>query len=83
MAICDGDYRFIYIDVGCNGRVSDGGVFNNSSFANALENGSLHLPAPEPLPGRSMDVPYVIVADDAFAIKPHIMKPFSGHHFSA
>lgn len=78
MAICDGDYKFIYVDAGTNGRVADGGIFNKSSFTTAMNNGSLHLPAPTPLPGRGQDVPYVIVADDAFAIKPEILKPFSG-----
>lgn len=83
MAICDGNYKFIYIDAGCNGRISDGGVFNKCTFAHAMERGSLHLPNPQVLPGRTANTPYVIVADDAFALKPNIMKPFPGHGLSA
>lgn len=83
MAICDGDLKFIYIDAGANGRISDGGVFNNCSFSTALGNGSLHLPAPQPLPGHDINVPFVIVADDAFAFKPEMMKQFTGIHLSA
>lgn len=83
MAICDGNYRFIYIDVGCNGRISDGGVFNKSSFASALENGSLHFPEPRPLPGRNANIPFVLVADDAFAFKSNIMKPYPGRGLTA
>lgn len=83
MAICDGDYKFIYIDAGVNGRVSDGGVFNKCSFATAMGNGALHFPAPQPLPGRDMNVPFVLVADDAFAFKPEMMKPYSGNNLSA
>lgn len=83
MAICDGDYKFIYIDAGANGRISDGGVFNKCSFADALNRGSLHLPEPRPLSGRSTSVPFVIVADDAFAFKQNIMKPFSGSALQA
>lgn len=83
MAICDGNYKFIYVDAGCNGRISDGGVFNKSSFANALERGSLHLPQPRPLPGKNTNVPFVIVADDAFALRVNMMKPYSGRQLSA
>lgn len=83
MAICDGDYKFIYVDVGCNGRISDGGVFRKSSFADALENGALHLPDPQPLSGRNMPIPYTIVADDAFALKENLMKPFAVRNLSA
>lgn len=78
MGIADAEYKFIYLDVGCNGRVSDGGVFNKCSFAALMENNQLNLPSPRPLPRRTVPVPYVLVADDAFAIRPNNMKPFSG-----
>ncbi|XP_035432552.2 uncharacterized protein LOC118264220 [Spodoptera frugiperda] len=76
MALVDANYKFIYVDVGCNGRISDGGVFANCSLSNALSNGSLNIPPPMPLPGRAKYVPYVIIADDAFPLKPYLMKPF-------
>lgn len=41
MAVADDDYCFQYIDIGCNGRVSDGGVFRNCNLSNALENNAL------------------------------------------
>lgn len=83
MAICDANYKFLYIDVGANGRVADGGVFNKCSFATTLRNGELNLPQPRPLPGSDAAVPYVIVADDAFPLSANIMKPFPGKNLSA
>lgn len=76
MALVDAEYKFLYIDVGCNGRVSDGGVFNNCSLATALEDNCLGVPCNRPLKGRNKAIPFVIVADDAFAIKPYIMKSY-------
>lgn len=82
MAICDGNYKFIYVDVGSNGRISDGGVFNKCSFVKAMENGSLHLPEVQPLPGCNTIIPSVLVADDAFALKPNLMKPYPGRNLA-
>lgn len=82
MAVCDGDYKFIYVDVGCNGRISDGGVYRKCSFASAFESGALHLPESEPLPGRNVCIPYTIVADDAFALKPNMTKPYATRNLS-
>lgn len=82
MGIADSKYRFIYIDVGKNGRISDGGVFNRTSFFTLLTDGKLHLPAPDPLPGRDEPIPYFLIADDAFALSNNLMKPYAQRNLS-
>lgn len=77
MGITDAEYKLIYVDVGRNGRFSDGGVFNRSSFVHAMDSNRLNLPQPKALPGRELKVPYVLVADDAFAMRSNVMKPYS------
>ena len=77
LALVDAEYKFIYVDVGCNGRISDGGVFKNCSLSRALENDTLNIPSSKPLPGGDRPVPFMIVADDAFPLKESIMKPYS------
>lgn len=85
MAIVDAEYKFIYeyIDVDCNGRVSDGGVFDKSTFQHALNVNALALPSSRPLAGRGRSVPYVLVADDAFRTQTHLLKPYPGRNLSA
>lgn len=69
MALVDHNYCFTYIDIGCNGRISDGGVFRNCNLSDALENGLL----PEH---------HVIVGDAAFPLKPYLMKPYGGQNLT-
>ena len=64
------------MDIGCNGRVSDGGVFYGTAIAKGLREKNLALPESSPLPGREKPVPYVILADDAFPLQENIMKPY-------
>ena len=77
LALVDADYKFVYVNVGCNGRVADGGVFRNSSLFTALEENKLNIPSPKPIQESERAIPYVIVADDAFPLKNYIMKPYS------
>lgn len=77
MALADANYKLIYIDVGCKGRISDGGVFNNCSLYTAIENRILNIPTASKLPNSNIEAPFVIVADDAFALKTWLMKPFN------
>ena len=71
------NYEVTWAGVGMNGRISDGRVLKRSKLGQMLEKGSLNLPAPEPLPGRSVRTPYVFIGDDAFTLQPDFMKPFS------
>ncbi|CAH1954990.1 unnamed protein product [Acanthoscelides obtectus] len=80
MALCDADYNVIYSNIGSQGRISDGGVFNNCSLYEALENKTLNLPSDKPLPMRAKPVPYVIVGDNAFPLKDYLMVPDGGNH---
>ncbi|KAB0805427.1 hypothetical protein PPYR_02397 [Photinus pyralis] len=76
LGLADANYKFIYINIGVNGRISDGGVFNNSKLSKALQDNTLNLPQPKLLPGMEHPMPYVIVADDAFPLATNLMKPY-------
>lgn len=80
LAMADYDYNFTYIDVGCQGRISDGGVFRNSTLFRSLNDNTLNLPEDEPLPCGDVNLPYVIVGDDAFPLTHYLMKPYSREH---
>ena len=54
LALVDYNYKFLFVDVGCQGSISDGGVYRNSPFNDAIQKGTLNLPDPEPLP-QSID----------------------------
>ncbi|KAL4126547.1 hypothetical protein QTP88_010768 [Uroleucon formosanum] len=44
---------------------------------NAFENKKLDVPKDTPLEDNGEPMPYVIVADEAFALKPYLMRPYS------
>lgn len=77
LGLADAAYKFIYVNVGVNGRISDGGVFQRSNLSKAMKTNSLNFPAATNLSERELKVPYVIIADDAFPLLPNLMKPYS------
>lgn len=78
LAVADSDYNFLFADVGTHGRMSDGGVFNDSILYNKIYGPDSFFPDDTPLPNRHLPVPYVFVTDGAFALSKRIMKPFPG-----
>lgn len=78
MALVDADCCFQYVDVGCQGRISDGGVFRNTNLFKKLSENNLNFPERKALKNRENPVPYVFVADEAFSMQEHILKPYAG-----
>lgn len=76
MAIVNAKYQFMYIDIGINGRISDGGVLQHTTFFQKLENSELQIPSSELVKGTNRNFPYIFVADDAFPLRPDMLKPF-------
>ncbi|PIO32466.1 hypothetical protein AB205_0109610 [Aquarana catesbeiana] len=72
-AVVSANYEFLYLDVGKNSRNSDGGVIAQTEFYCWLQNGNLHLPPPEE---NVEGLNFVFVAEEAFALGEHIMRPF-------
>ncbi|XP_066984765.1 uncharacterized protein [Macrobrachium rosenbergii] len=65
-AMVDANYRFIHKDVGHNGRANDSAVFRDSVLNSAIQKNLLHWPENS-----------VIIGDDAFPLRPNLLKPFS------
>ncbi|XP_052871371.1 uncharacterized protein LOC128276954, partial [Anopheles cruzii] len=79
MVIADAHFNIIYANVGAQGRISDGGVFRQTALHHNIAANTAGLPEDESLPGQSIATPYVLVADKAFALSKHLLKPYPGH----
>lgn len=77
MGIANANYEFIYCDVGTNGRVSDGGVIENTKFMRNLLANTLNLPPPETVVPGEPPLNYVFVGDEAFAMRHDFLKPYN------
>ena len=42
LPLVDANYKFLYVNVGCQGRISDGGLFKNSELYHLLVNGEIN-----------------------------------------
>lgn len=78
MACADADGFFTYISVGDYGRNSDGRVIQESGFLDALSQNKLDIPPPAALPNEENKPPFPMyfVADEAFPLEKHIMRPY-------
>lgn len=79
MALVDANYEFVYIDIGKQGRMSDGGVLEWTSFYRNLQQNKLCFPTQDE---TKANLNFVIIGDEAFALHKHVLKPFSQKELS-
>lgn len=82
LALVDAHYNFIAVDIGSYGKDSDGGIFSKSNLGKAFENKTINVPDGISLPSTNEKMPYVIVADEAFPLKPYLLRPYPGNQIS-
>jgi len=72
--LVDANKRFLTVDVGQYGRVSDGNVFANSNIAKRSARQNTDLPPDENLGG--VPLRYIVILDEAFPLEKYLMRPF-------
>jgi len=77
LAMVDANYKFVAVDIGSFGKEGDSGIFLKSNMGKQILNRSFGFPEECALPGSNKVVPHVIVADEAFRLDKHIMKPYT------
>ena len=91
LALVKHNYQLLYVNVGCQGRLSDGAVFKNSDLYRGIVSNTVNIPNPRALPktgdpcwdeNEYPKLPFLIVGDDAFQLSTHMIKPYSGRSLS-
>ena len=77
LALCNGKYEFTMVDIGEAGRQSDAGVFSHSNIGYCIVNNLLKLPEARKLDQTNNLYPYVFLGDDAFPLRPNLIKPYA------
>ena len=80
LAVVDSDYKFVFADVGAEGRAGDSRLFRDSNFYADIckESNPLNVPGPVKLKGMESSIPFYFIGDDAFALHSNMLKPFPG-----
>ena len=89
LALVDADYKFLYVDVGAQGKTNDASVWDQCNLR-AINKYKKSAYLEDRLVTHNLQrclflvqSPYVIVGDDAFPLKAYLMKPFPGKNLTA
>ncbi|CAN7949931.1 unnamed protein product, partial [Ixodes pacificus] len=79
-ALVDASCKFLYVDVGTPGSKGDAAIWQTTPLQKAVTNKSSGLPDLVDMNISSgLQLPPVIVGDDAFPLSSNLMKPFGGN----
>jgi hypothetical protein len=75
LSLVDANYKFVAVDIGTPGSQSDSGILHNSALGHQLQEilGSTQ----NEVEGFGL-LPFVILGDEGFQLKPWLMRPYPG-----
>ena len=68
--------------IGANGSCAEHRIFEEGGLPEALKINSINIPPPEPLPSDEQPITYSVIGDDAFPLRPWLLKPYPSCGFS-
>lgn len=72
---------FLYLNLQLfTGSVNDSGIWSNTAVHHALENNTIFITQPRPLPNGNITLPFAILGDEAFPLKSHLMRSYPRKH---
>ena len=78
LAICDAKYNFTLVDVSQYDSNNDSRVLEQSKISSAFKNNTLNLLETKVLLGTNLDIPYLLMRDEIFPLKPWLQQPYPG-----
>ena len=78
MAVYDANYCFTVYDLGQFGSNNDSGILMNSPMGELLENSELNIPKGRIITEDLGTLPYFLLGDEIFPLKPWLMRPYPG-----
>ncbi|KAK8759055.1 hypothetical protein V5799_003314 [Amblyomma americanum] len=83
-ALVDADCKFLYLDVGAPGSKGDGAIWQTTPLQKAIACKKANMPDLVSMwSSTNLQLPPVLVGDDAFPLSQNLMKPFSGTQLSS
>ena len=76
--MCDAKYCFTLVDVGSYGRENDAAILSESAFGKLFDACPSGLKIPSPRLVGNFRLPYVLIGDEIFPLKPWLIKPYPG-----
>ena len=78
LGICDAKYCFTFVDIGSLGGENDASILSNSNIGKTFEDLPTVLGIPCATNHGRKSLPYVLIGDDIFPLKPWLLKPYPG-----
>ena len=69
---------FRFVDIGAYGRRSDGGIFSSCTMGRKFETSRMNVPQSRAVCEGGPVLPYCLVGDEAFPLKPYMLRPYPG-----
>ncbi|KAH9632031.1 hypothetical protein HF086_007420 [Spodoptera exigua] len=76
LAICDANYNFIAIDVGCYGKSSDSTIHDSSERVKKIREGNFKIPQPRSICNNGIPIPFSFIGDEGFALSEHLQSNY-------